>query len=593
MNKFNFSEEKIRDQLLSIKRKAGGFSLLRLALFLAIIAAVVLFFSQSGWWFFILIAIGGGFVWSVREFNFLKDQEAVTLALAQMKKETKWRVDRKLDSLEEGKAYLDKNHPYSNDLDLFGDHSLFQLLNHCHSMAGSDLLAEALKAPIEIGKKSALREAVDELSQNPLFLKSMEAVGKAFYNDSTAKADWSEWLKVKEKPKSYLLALGGLGILGGVFLLVSLYLGWIPSAVLGLWILIGMVFLASVFSSLKEAAEKIPNRQTLKTFFHSVKLIEEQEFESSFLREQQEIFKEKAGLASLHLLELDRLGLWVQNRLNLMYLPINLILWTDLLLYVRWVKWKNRFGDKVAAYPERLAYWEMLISLGLFQHQLGTQGDVEIAADQVVKAEELTHPLLVPGKAVANSFELGGDKRIVLLTGANMSGKTTFMRTIGINLVLANLGLRPYGKRLVVGEMDLYTSMRNADNLGESVSSFYAELSRIKSLITRLEQGKPIFFLLDEILKGTNTEDRIAGSEALIRQLIQTEGLGIISTHDIELSSLENRLGPVTNKSFHSAVFDDKIDFDYKIKEGPCPSFNAHKLMELMGIKFGGNSGSA
>jgi DNA mismatch repair ATPase MutS len=175
---------------------------------------------------------------------------------------------------------------------------------------------------------------------------------------------------------------------------------------------------------------------------------------------------------------------------------------------------------------------------------------------------------------------------IILLTGSNMSGKTTFMRTLGINCVLVNLGLRPFAKEFGFGNFQLYTSMRNTDNLGESVSSFYAELSRIKLLIDRIEVGEEIFFLLDEILKGTNTEDRISGSEALIRQVVATKAIGIISTHDIELADLENRIETVSNFSFHSEIHDQSIDFDYKLKIGACPSFNAHKLMELMGIRF-------
>jgi DNA mismatch repair ATPase MutS len=167
-----------------------------------------------------------------------------------------------------------------------------------------------------------------------------------------------------------------------------------------------------------------------------------------------------------------------------------------------------------------------------------------------------------------------------------MSGKTTFMRTLGINMVLANMGLGIFGEKLEIGHFLLFTSMRNTDNLGESVSSFYAELGRIKKLLDFAAKGQPVFYLLDEILKGTNTIDRIMGSEALIRQLADSPCKGIISTHDIELSQLEDKLPYVINRSFHSQIFEDKILFDYKLKEGPCPSFNAHKLMELMGIKF-------
>ncbi|WP_297338317.1 DNA mismatch repair protein [Algoriphagus sp.] len=586
MNKFNFSEEDLQNQISKLNRQAGLFSLIRLVLFLGLIAAVVLFFSHSGWWFFILLGLTAGFVWSVRRFNFIKDQESITTALQQMKLESTWRKNRKLDQLEEGKEFREKNHPFANDLDLFGEHSLFQLVNHCSSTRGKKLLAHAMKAAIQVPEKTALREAIDELGGKPLFLKSMESVGKAFFDPEQEKIGWTDWLKEKESPKSFLLVLGWIGLMGGITVLTLVYLGLIPSAILGLWVLIGLFFLGMVFKSLKTAAEKIPNRQTLKTFVQWVQLIEAESFQSDFLKREQALFKQETSLASEQLMRLDRLGLWIQNRLNLLYLPVNLIFWTDLILYGSWVKWKNSHGVVLADYPEKLAYWEVLVSLGLFQSELGSQGKVHHSHQLVFRAKDLTHPLLLPEKAVSNSFSLGDSSQVVLLTGANMSGKTTFMRTLGINLVLVNLGLRPFGTDLTVGEFDLYTSMRNTDNLGESVSSFYAELSRIKTLIHSLESGKPIFFLLDEILKGTNTEDRIAGSEALIAQLLKTQGLGIISTHDIELASMENRMKGVRNFSFHSAVFDDKIDFDYQIKEGACPSFNAHKLMELMGIKF-------
>ena len=205
-----------------------------------------------------------------------------------------------------------------------------------------------------------------------------------------------------------------------------------------------------------------------------------------------------------------------------------------------------------------------------------------------MEVENIKHPLISPTLCVGNDFRLCTDKKTVLLTGSNMSGKTTFMRTLGINLVLGNLGLNAFANKFYVGPFLLFTSMRNTDNLGENVSSFYAELARIKELLVRAEQGLAIFFLLDEILKGTNTTDRIMGSEALIRQLTNSNCKGIISTHDIELSDLHTKIPSLFNHSFHSEIREDEILFDYKIKKGPCPSFNAHKLMELMGIRFPG-----
>jgi DNA mismatch repair ATPase MutS len=228
----------------------------------------------------------------------------------------------------------------------------------------------------------------------------------------------------------------------------------------------------------------------------------------------------------------------------------------------------------------------VMISLASFTEEVQLKGDINWQEEPILYAKNLHHPLLAPQKSIGNDFVLNKSEKTILLTGSNMSGKTTFMRTVGINMVLVNLGLRPFAEEFICGPFELYTSMRNTDSLGESVSSFYAELARIRQVLEAAENGTSVFYLMDEILKGTNTTDRIMGSEALIRQLSATNAKGIISTHDIELSLLEKSLPYLVNRSFHSKIEDREISFDYKLKSGPCPSFNAHKLMELMGIRF-------
>jgi DNA mismatch repair ATPase MutS len=337
---------------------------------------------------------------------------------------------------------------------------------------------------------------------------------------------------------------------------------------------------------LKQAAEVIPLSAHMKSMSTRAEIIEEEVFQSELLEEEKSSLFAGQSPASVQLKELDRLGLWVQNRLNLLYLPINLLLWTDFILYHRLAKWKTKVGISLLQLPETLENWEVWVSLGAFEQEVGFLGKSIWSEDRILGATNAKHPLIHPEKAIGNSIQLGQDAQLALLTGANMSGKTTFMRTLGINAVLVNLGLRPFADEFTLGPIQLYTSMRNSDNLGESVSSFYAELFRIRSLITRLEAGEKVFFMLDEILKGTNTQDRISGSQALIHQVLQTKGFGLISTHDIELAELAEKEARLRNFSFHSEIQDQTIKFDYKLKEGPCPSFNAHKLMELMGIRF-------
>ncbi|WP_192347676.1 DNA mismatch repair protein [Algoriphagus sp. Y33] len=585
MKGFDFENSNLPEKLKTVKSKAGTLSFLRLIVFLAMGGLFVLSVSDNPVWLLFFGISVVVFISLIRKYNDQKDQEAIYLALEKMNDNSQKRIARKLKELNSGIEFQEKAHPFSNDLDLFGDHSLFQLLNHTVSKDGKEALAEKMKSGIDLARAETFREASAELASKPNFLLAMESIGMAFYNEERSNSGWIKWLHEEDKNTFLITVFAFVGPIGGLVFSVLGYLGFIPAALIGVWILIGMVFLGMVFRPLKRAAESIPSRDQLKTYRYWLAVLEKEPLESSLLKKMQAPFLTKEVKASTLFDQLDGLGLWIQNRINLLYIPLNLFFWTDLLLYLRLVSWKRNYGNLIADFPARLVEWEVLISLGAFESEVGGKGKV-IHVEKGLIGKVVSHPLLEPGVAVPNDFIIDGQQRIILLTGANMSGKTTFMRTLGINCVLVNLGLKPFAEEFGFSAFQLYTSMRNTDNLGESVSSFYAELSRIKQLIERIENGEQIFFLLDEILKGTNTEDRIAGSEALIRQVDSTEALGIISTHDIELAELETRMSSVNNFSFHSEIHDQSIDFDYKIKRGACPSFNAHKLMELMGIRF-------
>ena len=586
MKEFDFGTEDLSGKIAEIKKKSGSLSFLRLLLFVGIGITGILSISQTLFWVFPFLFIIGFFVVSIQKYNFLKDQEAIYLALKDIIAKKELRIARNLKSIENGIEFQDKSHPFANDLDLFGDHSLFQLVNHTVTKGARVKLSNLMKSPFgqEMAKK--LQDASQELSLNPRFLRAIESSGKAFYSEEKKNTNWQNWLGNKKDISPILSVLAFVGPIGGLTVIILVALGLIPSALLGLWVLIGFIPLGFVFKSLKEASDKLPSRSQLKAFSTWLRELEKMNFDSSLLKEKQHHILRNEISASQLFNQLDRLGLWIDNRINILYIPFNLLLWTDLFLARKLQLWINQHGEEMSKIPELLEDWELLVSLGAFEKEIGFQSQVTWTDDANLFVENISHPLLNPDKAISNDFRLGDLKRFVLLTGANMSGKTTFMRTLGINCVMVNMGLKPYAANFTMGNFQLYTSMRNTDNLGESVSSFYAELSRIHTLIERLENGEKIFFLLDEILKGTNTEDRIAGSEALIRQVAKTPGFGIVSTHDIELSALEGKIEVVENRSFHSEILDDTINFDYKLKQGPCPSFNAHKLMELMGIKF-------
>lgn len=585
MNPFDFSPEQLELKQKANKRSVAQQSILRIFSFFALGTTVILTLSEHWGWVLPSILCFFLFVRLINRFNHLKDQERIYLALQQLETQKQARQERNLGNLDSGIEFADKEHPFAGDLDLFGQHSLFQLLNHCTSAGGKQQLATLLKSSVDPKAAQQRRNAAAELQQKPDFLRAMEAIGIAFPQGKVG--TWKQWLEQQERHPNllhWLLAI--LGPAGGVLVLLLTSQGVLPQAILGLWFLAGILLLAMVFVPLKRAADAIPVASHLNSLRLRAVQIEGNSFQSDLLKSEQALLQVGSSPASNQLQELDRLGLWTQNRLNFLYLPINLLFWTDFILFLWLAAWKKRVSNSLVQLPETLENWEVWVSLGSFEVEVGHPGIPAWTQDTILDAENVSHPLLLPSKAVGNSLTLNTNRKLVLLTGSNMSGKTTFMRTLGINAVLLNLGLRPFAERMTLGPLQLFTSMRNTDNLGESVSSFYAELSRIRTLLQRLEQGEPIFFLLDEILKGTNTQDRISGSEALVAQLLPSQGLGMISTHDIELAALGEKEVRVQNYSFHSEIQDEEILFDYRLKEGACPSFNAHKLMELMGIKF-------
>src|SRR5690606_13200806 len=288
-----------------------------------------------------------------------------------------------------------------------------------------------------------------------------------------------------------------------------------PFSLISLFILIGMFFLSFVFLPLMQAAKHMPDEGDLKTLTAWALQLEDITFTNGYLKKHQKPVVDGQYKASEALKALEQQSFMVQNRINLMYLIFNLLFWVDFVVLFRLEKWKKQYAAQIQQWEDLFNEWQALVSLAAFTTEEKLSCEMHWPDELTMEADNIKHPLIPKSSCVGNDFHLLKDNRIVLLTGSNMSGKTTFMRTLGINMVLANLGLNVFADKLRLGPFMLFTSMRNTDNLGENVSSFYAELARIRELLVRAESGVPVFFLLDEILKGTNTTDRIMGSEAL------------------------------------------------------------------------------
>lgn len=581
---FDFSDSV---SLLTLcKRRLVGYSLARLIVFVFLLVIVVIGVSEGSPLTLVFFPLSFIFIYLIKKFNGEKDRQHFLEAILVMKGERELRKNRKLDTFEAGSEFLDKSHAFASDLDLFGSHSLFQLINHTVSVGAKKLLAGWLLSETNVSLSDKRRAAISELSKKGQFLEEFEGIGRAFLKEEKPKTNFYHWLATPDVWRSLYWIPGVLGPALGIILLIGVLFGWVRLEFLSLFIFVGVVFLGFIFKPLLGAMKAMPNDGDLKTYKSWAYVMEKYSFDDPYLDSLHRPLVDTGFEASIALKELESRTFLIQNRANLMYLIFNLLFWIDFLVLFRIEQWRKKYESKMRLWESTFDEWQVLVSLSSFEREEQIHCDFQWQDELILAVENIRHPLIQPQSCVGNDFELGKGLKLGLLTGSNMSGKTTFMRTIGINQVLANVGVSPMASKYHSGPFLLYTSMRNTDNLGESVSSFYAELNRIKGLLSLTEAGKPVFFLLDEILKGTNTSDRIMGSEALIRQLLETPAKGIISTHDIELSELAGSITALSNFSFHHDIRDNEISFDYKIKQGPCPNFNAHKLMELMGIRF-------
>jgi ABC-type multidrug transport system fused ATPase/permease subunit len=474
--------------LAKAKRKGIVLSLVRLSVFFMMAAAFIVGVTDRPLFLLLFLLSLAGFIYLILLFNQNRDETAFLTELVKMEEEKVKRSSRSLQGFDSGAEFIDKAHPFSSDLDIFGSHSLFQLLNHTVNKGGKAKLASWLQSQMNPELATQRSGAVRELSRHPKFVSDFEATGRAFIKEEKSKVGFYAWLKQPESWRSIYYPPLIMGPLGGIVLILLASFGMIPPVLIGAWIILGILFLALVFKPLQEASKFFPNQGDIKTFGKWALMIEQSDFADPYLHSLKEPIKNDSFVASEVLKSLEQKAFMIQNRANLMFLIFNMIFWIDFFLLWRAEIWRKKFGKHIATWEEVFDTWQALVSLGAFTYEEQNTSLPTWSREKTIEITNLKHPLIPKEKAVGNDFSLEENTNTILLTGSNMSGKTTFMRTLGINMVMANLGLSPIADSFILGPFRLFTSMRNSDNLGESVSSFYAELARIKQLLTMSEK---------------------------------------------------------------------------------------------------------
>ena len=499
--------------------------------------------------------------------------------------------------LPDGSQYKPETHEYANDLDIFGRASLFQYINRCTSEQGKKLFAGWLLDPASYDIVLERQEAVKELSQQLEWRQQLQSYGIAHSIDIDTERKIENWLEedfqFMNKTHWKLLRV----ILPAIsFALLILHITNIigsgifyPSILLMLVVSFGISKrITPSFNRLNKVAPQ------LETLSDSVSWIEKGNFKSKLLVALRSKYIDGTVLSSQTIKKLKKILDNTDIRLNpLVFIPLNTFLFWDLQQVLILENWKKENKEHIGDWFHSLAEIESLSSLGniSFNHPGWAYPKISKAHGTVI-ADSLGHPLIPPEQLVTNSFSTNQAGGLNLITGSNMAGKSTFLRSIGVNIVLAMMGSPVCAGSLTVSNMKVISSMRVSDNLEENTSTFYAELKKLKEVIEAVYRNEKVFLLLDEILRGTNSADRHTGSKALIKQLIQHNAVGLIATHDLELAKLADdpiAIGFPTklhNYHFDVQVAGDELYFDYKLKRGICTSMNASLLMKKIGIEL-------
>jgi len=493
---------------------------------------------------------------------------------------------------EDGRNYVDPDHPFSTDLDLFGPRSVFHYVNRTTTVFGSECLSDWLRAhPGEdiFSVCKARQEAVLELAGQIDLRQRVQAHGRQIKQslqmpNAFPRLMAEPYLLLERRMMTWVIHLLPVLTLTTAGLTFSGLHWGIP---LGLLLVHAALNRRTRKSAHRIAILTSQNARVFKAYARIIREIEAAHFDNPLLKRIQDRLHADDRPASRHIRRISNLAAFFELRRSEILHPFfnTLFLW-DLHCVLRLERWKSRFREAAADWLRILGEFESLSSFAnlAFNHRDWTFPEID-PAGSFFKAESLGHFLIPPDERVCNDLHAEGAGSILIITGPNMAGKSTFLKTIGINMALGLAGAPVCARRCRLSPFKLYSSMKVNDSLDKRLSLFYAELQRLKMILDVIVEGGRVFYLLDEVLKGTNALDRQAGALALLRQLIKYSALGVVATHDLELTKLEEEApSKIKNAHFDGAIEGDRLLFDYRLRPGKCTSFNALVLMRRIGI---------
>jgi DNA mismatch repair ATPase MutS len=576
---------KLIDQL---KRRSTILAWLRLVLFILFVASVFIGVNNTSiLWASVILLIAFLFLinYHSRVTDRLKYNEiySTTVEDELLAFDNKFRFDS-------GIEYSDSAHSYINDLDIFGNDSLFQSLNRTSTIHGRDTLASLFIDP-KFNKDQIIanQHAISELSTKSEWLLHFRTYGILGNTSETSEKELLSW--IVDKPlfisRIYTLLIWIIPVLslGALYLVAT---GIISFSQFMLYLLIPLGIPAIFSAGISKRHMQVSRKAVmLENYSKRLNLIEKEVFSSDLLKKLQDSIKGSRSSASSAIKHLGKIITSIDARLNwLMWIILNYLLLWDIRQIQRLEIWQKEHREDLQHWFATLSKVEALSSLAGFSILNPAFVYAEpIDNNLMVEAKGAGHPLIPAYRRVTNDIKIEGKGSYSIITGANMAGKSTYLRTVGINLVLARIGAPVCAESFKFYPANIFTSLHTVDSLSSNKSYFFAELERLKFIIDTLNSGEEIYIFLDEILKGTNSFDKQQGSKALLKQLVSMGGAGMIATHDLDLGQLELTFpNNISNHCFEAYINDNELIFDYKLKPGIARNMNATFLMKQMGI---------
>lgn len=578
-----------QNRLSILKRKLRNISLLRILSFAAIL--LPFWIIRDPWLIpallsFLFLAL---FLWLIKLNIRLEREKRKCEVLSGILDHEIKALDQHFSEFPDGSEYTDPHHVFSGDLDIFGKGSVYQVINRTTTVGGSRKLAMMLQYPIQhAGAVIRRQEAVKEIARLRDWRLEFLTEGSLLEVSGSQK-------EVLLGGKEEQLSIRNYGFLTKALKVIPAMclgaLAWLIAGGTHVWLMLTVLLnWGLIYFYRKEIANHftIFGNKTLliEKYLAILQVVDIQEFRSAELKDLQEKIREAGGAAKI-ISELKNIMLRFEYRQNIIIGIIlnSLFLW-DLRCVIQLNVWHADHQESLPVWLDTAEAFDSLIGLGIYaDHHPDFTYPLPREGTFTFNAEKLGHPLLSSHKRVDNDFQLAGWSKVAIITGANMAGKSTFLRALGVNMVLAGMGCPVCAAKMEYTPAVLFTSMRTADSLLMEESYFLAELKRLATLMNRLRNGEQLMVILDEMLKGTNSEDKLKGSQKLVRELTETSSVSIIATHDVKLTEMEQELpGQVSNYCFEIKHKDDDLVFDYILREGVTRNMNATLLMKKMGI---------